>query len=60
MKVNIEVDLEDFTDSYIHESLTNYLNEYVKTEVMKLVRKDPKYKAYVNKKATEVLDNLEI
>jgi hypothetical protein len=60
MKVNIEVDLEDFTDLYVYESLTKELNEYVKAEVMRLVKKDPKYKAFINKKALEVLDNLEI
>jgi len=60
MKVNIEVDLEDFSDILVHESLTQELNEYVKSEVMRLVKKDPKYKAFINKKALEVLDNLEI
>ena len=60
MKLNVEVDLEDFMDTFGGENLETMISDHVKAEVMKLVKKDPKYKAYINKKASDVLNSLEV
>lgn len=61
MKVNVEVDLGDFMDDeFLSRSLSELVMEQVKDEVMKLVKRDPKYKAFINKQATEMLGKIEL
>ena len=57
MNIDITVNLDDYIDTY-EESVKALLDDIIKQEVMKLVKKDPRYKAYINKKANEVLEGL--
>lgn len=60
MKVDISVDLEDFMDYFNSETFAQYLADEVKGEIMKVVKRDSKYKAFVAKKAQDTLDGLKI
>jgi 5S rRNA maturation endonuclease (ribonuclease M5) len=58
MKIDVSVDLNDFMDDFSGEKLEKLLVEELKEEVLKVVKRDARYKAYVNKKATETLEAL--
>lgn len=58
MKINVVVDLEDFMDHFGGEKLTDLIADEVKAEVLKVVKRDPRYKAYVNKKASDTIETL--
>jgi len=58
MKINVSLDLEDFMDYFGSEKLDKLIADEMKAEVLKVVKRDARYKAYVNKKATETLEAL--
>lgn len=60
MKIKVELDLQDFLDDLDGEKLSEMLSYHVKEEVMRIVKKDAKYKAFINKQATKMLDNLDV
>lgn len=60
MKVNVTVDLEDFFNDFNESTISQVVAEQVKDEIMKTVKRDPRYKEFVNKKAKDMLNNLEI
>lgn len=60
MNINVTLDLNDFTDLFSGESLEKALSDEFKSEIMKIVKKDPRYKAFINKKALEALSNLNV
>lgn len=60
MKINVEVDLEDFFQNFNGEKMGEVVADEVKHEIMKIVKRDPKYKSFVNKKARDVLDGLDV
>jgi len=60
MKMNVSLDLDDFFEHFNAETLDEEISLELKAEIMKIVKKDVKYKAFVSKQATKVLDNLEI
>lgn len=60
MKVKVEVDLNDFYEDFDGEKVEQMLAETLKQEIMKIVKRDQRYKAFVAKKATDVLDGLDV
>lgn len=60
MKLNVGVDLSDFMDYFNSDEVDKMIAEDAKEQIMKIVKKDPKYKAYINKKSVEVLNGIEI
>jgi len=60
MKIKVEVDIDDFLEKFDDETIDTLLSDELKIEIMKLVKKDVKYKAFVQKQASKVLDGLEI
>jgi hypothetical protein len=56
MKINVSVDVDDMMEHW--ESIDVAINDYVKEQIMKLVRRDPKYKAFINDQAAQMLENL--
>jgi len=58
MQIKVEIDLDDLFDLSFGEDINKEITDYVKSEIMKIVKKDARYKAYVNKKANEVLEGL--
>ena len=58
--MKIEIDMDEFYDSYGGETMDEAIGVELREQVMKIVKKDPKYKAYVNKKAMDVLDGMKI
>jgi hypothetical protein len=59
MKLNIEVDLDDLCSTW-GDGIDEVLHEHIRNEVMKIVKKDPKYKAFINKKASDMLNNINL
>jgi hypothetical protein len=59
MKLNITVDLNDFYEGY-EADLDREIKEQIKGEVVKLIKRDPRYKAYVNKRADEFISAINI
>lgn len=60
MKINVEVDLDEFTDENYCASLNELVKNAIKEEILRVVKKDAKYKAYVNKQAHSMLENLNV
>lgn len=60
MKIKVEVDLEDFYEGFTHETLTAELLEVLKAEVLKLVKRDPRWKSFIKKQADDTLNRLEL
>lgn len=58
MKINFEVDLNDL--EMYGSSIDEEIVDHLKTEVMKIVKRDAKYKAWIQKKALSVLNGLEV
>lgn len=62
MKINVEVDLEEYLDDVFigseENNLEKIIKDEIKQEVLKVVKKDPRYKAYVNKKANDTVESL--
>ena len=60
MKIDVSVDMKDFFEELDGEKLETVIAFHVKEEIMKIVKKDPRYKAFVNKKAEDTLAGLKI
>ena len=60
MKIHVAVDLDEFCESFNGETLDLMVAEELKTQIMKIVKRDPKYKAFINKKADEMLNGLQL
>ena len=60
MKINVEVDLGAIFEDGWCDELDVCIKDNVKDQVMKVVKKDPRYKAYINKKANTLLEGLSI
>ena len=58
MKVKVELDMQDFYDSFDGESIVDMMTEELRKQIHSVVKKDPKYKAYINKKASELLSGI--
>lgn len=58
MKINVTIDLEDFMDDFSGEKIEKLIADKVKSEVLKKVKKDPRYRLYVEQKANDVINNL--
>ena len=52
--------MDDFYDEFNGESVSELLAGEVKRQIMNIVKKDPKYKAFINKKADEMLNSLSV
>jgi hypothetical protein len=60
MKVDVSVDLDDLFEYFNGDELAKVISGELKIEIMKIVKRDPRYKAFINKKATETLNSLDI
>ena len=55
MKFTVTVDMDAFDEDFEED-----LKSYIKDEVFKVVKKDPKYKEYIEVRAKAVLDSIKI
>jgi hypothetical protein len=58
MKINITVDLDDFTGNWSGAGLNELVQEEIKNEALKAVKKSPEYKALIKKKTQETLEKI--
>lgn len=58
MKITVEVDFKDFYDEF--DDMDLVIKEYIRDEIMKTVKKDPKYKLFIQQKSREFLDNIKL
>lgn len=58
MKINVEIDMKDFYDEF--DDMDTVIKTYLRDEIMRIVKKDPRYKAFVNAKAAELLREINI
>jgi hypothetical protein len=55
MKLNIEVDLEKFMDNWSGKCLNELIQDEIKAEVLKGVKKSPEYKKVVRERTEAAL-----
>ena len=60
MKIKTEIDMEEFYESFAGETLAEALATEMKVQIMRIVKKDPSYKAYIQKKAQETLESIKL
>jgi hypothetical protein len=60
MKIDVSVDLDDFFESFNGDNIVAMINDELKEQILKVVKRDPRYKTYINKKAAEMLNSLEL
>lgn len=60
MKLNVSVDLEDFFDTWDNNSLKDLIISEIKNDILKGVKRDPRYKAFIANKQVEFLESLSI
>jgi hypothetical protein len=60
MKIKVEVDMSEFYETFNDETIDALISDIIKEEIMKKVKRDEKYKAFVAKQAVKILDGLQI
>jgi len=58
VKINVEIDMKDFYDEF--DDMETVIKNYLRDEIMRIVKKDPRYKAFVNAKAAELLNDIKL
>lgn len=58
MKINITIDLDDFMGNWSGGGLNDIIQEEMKSEVLKNLKKSPEYKSFIKKKTEEAIRNL--
>jgi len=58
MKLNVSVDLENFMEIFNGETLEQLLADTVKDEILKIVKRDTRYKVYIQQKANDFLSGI--
>ena len=56
MKIKIEVDVDDLIESY--DGAEVMIKDYIDAEIMKIVKKDIRYKAFIQRQADNILKGL--
>jgi len=59
MKINITVYLDDFYESFDGMALEATIIDYMRDEILKVVKRDPRYKAHINEQAAKLLKHIE-
>ena len=60
MKVKVSVDMSEFCEAFNSDTLDVMVADELKAQIMMIVKRDPKYKAFINKKADEMLGGLKL
>ena len=60
MKIEVNVDMEDFFERFGDDSLDRYIEEEIKSEVLKQVKRSEKYQALVKKQTEDLINKLDI
>ena len=60
MKIEVNVDMEDFFERFGDDSLDRYIEEEIKSEVLKQVKRSEKYQALVKKQTEDLINKLGI
>jgi hypothetical protein len=60
MKVNVEIDLNDFIERWGDDTFETVLKDDIKNEVMKAVKSSPEYRELIKKQTDELLAKLEL
>ena len=60
MKIEVNVDMEDFFERFGDDSLDRYIEEEIKSEVLRQVKRSEKYQALVKKQTEDLISKLDI
>ena len=60
MKIEVNVDMEDFFERFGDDSLDRYIEEEIKREVLILVKQSDKYQTLVKKQTEDLINKLNI
>ena len=59
-KVKVEVDIEDWFDSWSGEGLADTIRKHLAGEVIKQLKRDQSYKKFIDKQVMKTLSELEM
>lgn len=60
MKLKVEVDMEDFYDSFDLEAMAQILVDELNAQILRRVKSDPLWEEFINKQASAALSSLTI
>lgn len=57
-KIKVEFELDDLMSCYSGDSVTEVIRGELNTEILKLVKRDPRYKLFIQQQAVDYVDKL--